>query len=223
MTAHPPAGRGTSPADDATITGRAPAGAPLSLRQELGRKALHVTSGAAPLAYAAGLTRTVMLAGLGLLCALALGVELARARLPAAERIFERTTGPLLRAHERRHLVGATWLLLAFLASVLLFPPRVAIAAMLGVALGDASAAVVGRGIGRVRLRGSVKSLEGSVACCLTTFLGAWLVAGLGPGESAVGALAATAAEWPARPFDDNMRIALATGAGILLWRLAFS
>ena len=176
-----------APADDATITGRAPAGAPLSLRQELGRKALHVTSGAAPLAYAAGLTRTVMLAGLGLLCALALGVELARARLPAAERIFERTTGPLLRAHERRHLVGATWLLLAFLASVLLFPPRVEIAAMLGVALGDASAAVVGLGIGRVRLRGSVKSLEGSVACCLTTFLGAWLVAGLGPGESAVG------------------------------------
>ena len=33
----------------------------------------------------------------------------------------------------------------------------------------------------------------------------------------------AAAAEHPRRPMDDNFRIALAVGCGILLWRMGFS
>ena len=202
---------------------REPAEADLSYRRELARKALHVGGMAAPLGYAAGVPRPAMLFALAGLSAVAVAIEVARARRADFARGFERATGPLLRAHERGAWAGATWMLLSFLASVALFPPRVAIAAMTAVALGDASAALVGRAWGRVRIAGSAKSLEGSVACCLTTIAGALWLARLDPASSLVAGLAAAAAEWPGRPLDDNLRIALATGSGILLWRLVFS
>jgi dolichol kinase len=200
-----------------------PAASDLTYRRELARKALHVGGMAAPLGYAAGVPRATMLFVLGALSVVAVAIEIARTRRAGFARGFERATGPLLRAHERTAWAGATWMLLSFLASVALFPPRVAIAAMTAVALGDASAALVGRAWGRIRIGGSSKSLEGSVACGLTTFLGALWLARLDPAASLVAAVAAAAAEWPARPLDDNLRIALATGSGILLWRLMFS
>jgi dolichol kinase len=178
---------------------------------------------AAPLGYAAGVPRPTMLFVLGGLSLVAVAIEIARARRADFAREFERATGPLLRTHERTRWAGATWMLLSFLASVALFPPRVAIAAMTAVALGDASAALVGRAWGRLRVAGSAKSLEGALACCLTTIAGALWLARLDVGSSLIAGLAAAAAEWPARPLDDNLRIALATGSGILLWRLAFS
>ena len=196
--------------------------APLSLRHELARKAIHVASVAVPVAYAAGLPRAVVAGALLLLLVAALLVELARATSARAGALFTRATGALLRAHEHRRISGATWLLAAFLGSALAFPRDVAVAAMCSVALGDAAAAIVGRWIGRRRL-GAHKSLEGSAACLAVVYLAARAVAGLGIAESLVAALAATLAEWPEGPLDDNVRMAGATGAGILLWRLAFS
>ena len=202
-----------------------PAVAPLTLRRELARKALHLTSVVVPLAYAAGLvTRRPLAALVLLLFGVALAVELGRARSERVRARFARATGALLRAHEHHRWAGATWLLGAFALSLLLFPRAVAVAAMWAVSVGDASAAVVGRTLGRHRLlAGSTKTLEGSVACAVATFVGASLVARLGPGASVVAALAAAAAEAPSRPLDDNVRVALAVGGGILLWRMAFS
>ena len=209
------AGPAASPADLAQVP-------PLSLGRELARKAIHISSVAVPIAYAAGLRGTVVAGALAALLAAALVVEVARTRSTRAGAMFTRATGTLLRAHEHRRISGATWLLAAFLGSTLLFPRDVAVAAMCSVALGDAAAAIVGRWIGRRRL-GARKSLEGSVACLAVVYLAARTVAGLGVAESLVGALCATLAEWPEGPLDDNVRMAGATGAGILLWRLAFS
>lgn len=220
----------------------------LTLRRELARKALHITSASVPLAYAAGLPRRALLASLAALLAVALVVELGRARSERVRAHFTRATGALLRAHEHHRWSGATWLLAAFLIAALLFPRDVAVAAMWAVALGDASAAVVGRWLGRHRLpaalaggfprssaassagssagsfaSGAAKTLEGSAACALAAFLGAALVARLGAGASVVAALLAAVAEAPARPLDDNVRVALAVGCGILLWRMVFS
>jgi dolichol kinase len=202
---------------------------PLSLRRELARKALHVTSAAVPVAYAAGLVPRVGLgAGLLALLAIALAVEAARTRSARVRAHFTRATGPLLRAHEHHRWAGATWLLAAFALAVWLYPAPVAVAATWAVSLGDASAAVVGRWLGRHPLAPRLaprlaKTREGSAACALVTFAGALWIARLSPGESVVAGLAAALAEAPARPLDDNVRVVLAVGVGILLWRLAFS
>jgi dolichol kinase len=197
----------------------------LTLRRELARKALHVTSAAVPIAYGAGLVpRAGLRAGLLALVVVALVVELARARSERVRAHFTRATGPLLRAHEHHRWAGATWLLVAFALAVWLYPAPVAVAATWAVALGDASAAVVGRWLGRHRLSPRLaKTVEGSAACAAVSFAGALWVARLPLGASVVAGLAAAIAEAPERPFDDNVRVVLAVGAGILLWRMAFS
>lgn len=195
----------------------------ISLRHEVARKALHLTSMVVPLAYAAGLPRPVIAWTLAALAAAAIAVELGRAGSPSVRRTVDLLFARLLREHERDRWSGATWLLLAMLAAVLLFDRATAIAALWAVSAGDAAAALVGRTWGRHRPGRSQKSLEGSVACAATTAAGIVLLTPLTPGAALVGAVAASLAEWPARPLDDNVRVTLATGCGILLWRLAFS
>ena len=195
----------------------------LSLRQELARKGLHLLSAAAPVAYALGLPRTVLVWGLAGLFVVALLVEVGRARSERVQTAFHRTAGPVLRPHEHTRWSGATWLLAAFLLSVLLLDRGAAIAALGAVALGDAAAAVVGRLGGRHLIADSDKSVEGSVACFVATFAGVMLVARLDISTSAVAAICATVAEALPVAVDDNVRVAAAVGTGILLWRLSFS
>ena len=207
-------------------------GAALALRHELARKTLHLGTVAVPVAYAAGMPRATLLAALLALALVALVVEMLRARHEASRAVFVRATGILLREHEHARWAGATWLLLAFLLAVAAFPRDVAIAAMVGVALGDAAGAVVGRAWSHRRAATAApavgktagKTWVGSAACLVATALGAWGIAGLGPAPALLAGTLAAAAERPriAR-LDDNMRIVIAVGAGILLWRIAFS
>jgi len=199
------------------------AGAPLALRWELTRKALHIVWAVVPVAYALGVRREIVLVGLALACSIAIIVEIARAWSVRFSALFHRRTGLLLRQHEHNRWSGATWLLLSFLVSVLIFDPPVAIAAMWAVAVGDSSAAIIGRTIGRHRIGRSAKTIEGSIACAIVTAAGALIVAQLAPLLSIVAGITAALGEWPAGPLDDNMRIGLAVGGGILLCRMAFS
>jgi dolichol kinase len=196
--------------------------APLAMRRELVRKALHLLSAAAPIGYAAGVPRAAVVVVLAVLAATAIAVEIARARLPTVHARVERSIGMLLRDAEHRAWCGATWMLLAFLAAAVWLPAPVAIAAMWAVAVGDALAALVGRWFGRHRL-GTLKSVEGSLACFVATLAGALVLARLGVASSIVAATAATAAEWPRRPLDDNLRIVLAVGCAVTLWQTVFA
>jgi phytol kinase len=192
------------------------------LRHELARKAVHVSSAAVPAAYAAGYPRAWLLGALAALVVVAIAVEVTRLRHAATARLFTRLTGPMLRAHEHARWSGATWLLASFALAALLFPPAIAVAAMLAVSLGDASAAIVGRWAGVLRARRGAstvgKTWVGSAACATVTALAALLVAGLTPGASAAAGLAAAAAERPDWPVDDNVRVALAAGIAAVLW-----
>ena len=195
----------------------------LTLRRELARKAIHLQSVAIPAAYALGVPRVLLLAVLLVLLVAALIVEIARRRSPHVRGGFTRLFAPLLRDHEHAGIAGATWLLLAFFLAVLLLPRQAAIAATWAVSIGDAGAALVGRWLGTRRWAASGKSLEGSTACLVLSFVGAWLVAGLPIVTSVLAAGLAAMAEWPSRPLDDNLRIAGVVGGGILLWQLVFT
>jgi hypothetical protein len=41
--------------------------------------------------------------------------------------------------------------------------------------------------------------------------------------EALIAGILAAVAERPSRPLDDNLRIAVSVGCGILLWRMGFS
>jgi dolichol kinase len=165
-------------------------------------------------------------------CAVALALELARARHGATRIVFTRVTGSLLRLHEHERWSGATWLLLAFLGAAVFAPREVAISAMWAIAVGDAAAAMVGRAAARRTGRrsrrvdgpnGSGKTLAGSAACFALTLAGALVVARVTVTEGLIAAAAATAAERPSTRLDDNLRVAAAVVGGILLWRIMFS
>lgn len=183
----------------------------LALRREFQRKALHASSVAAPLAYAAGLPTGLLLTTLGVLLGVALIVEAAR-RSPRGNARFTRAVGPLLRPAEAAGgVAGATWLLVAYTGLVAGCPAPVAISGMWAIGAGDAAAALVGRLIGRVRFPGG-KSLEGAFALAAVTAAGTWGLAGLPPLPATLVGLAAAAAEALPLPGSDNLRIGLAVG-----------
>ena len=193
----------------------------LSLRRELARKGLHLLSTAVPISYAVGLGRLVVIGVLSLALAVALGVELARFQNARARSMFQSRVGALLREHEWYASSGATWLIVALLVAAAAFPRDIAIAAMCAVALGDAAAAIIGRA-----LRGFAvdhKSFGGSAACFAASAIAARAIAGFRWPEALIVGVVAALAERPRRPMDDNLRITLAVGCGILLWRMGFS
>lgn len=194
-----------------------------SLQRELARKSLHILTVVIPLAYAAGFPRQTLIVVLAVLSAVAVAVELARVKHARTRAAFHRAVGHLLRSHEHDRWAGATWLLLSFLAVVLLAPRSVAITAMWAVAAGDAAAALVGRGITGRRPGHARKTLVGSAACFLVTLAGAVLIAALPPAEGLVAAATATAAEWPQGGVDDNIRIVGAIAVVLWVWRMMFS
>jgi dolichol kinase len=200
-----------------------PERAVLSLRHELARKALHLTSAAVPVAYAVGVPRDLLLALLGVLVLVALLVEMTRRRVALVRQAFVRATEPLLRAHEHHGLAGATWMLVAFALAVWLLPRDAAIAATWAVAVGDASAAIVGKSLGRVRFGSHGKSLEGALACLVATALGAAFVAKVGPAAALAAGAAAALAELPGRPLDDNLRVAAAVALAVTATQLVLA
>jgi len=182
--------------------------------QELGRKAIHLGALAIPVGYyfmAEPLGRAIIAA----LTGLAFVVEALRLNNPRIRSFFYIFFGRLVREHERYNLLGGTYLLLSSLICVYAFAKPVAVAALSFLIVGDSMAALVGRGIGRVRIFG--KTLEGSLACLVTCLIIAWIIPGLTWRVSLVGALMATLIELLPIPLDDNLRIPLAAGFAMTL------
>ena len=192
---------------------------PPTLAREAARKSIHLTSSAIPVSLALGAPHRLVEGVLFVCVAGALAVEVARRHSSRVEQSFTQLFAPLLRAREHAHVTGATWLLGAMLAAVLLLPRDIAIAATWAVAVGDASAAIVGMYFGRPRAQPSRKSLEGSTACMVVSMCGALLLARMPLAESILLGVVASIAERLPWPGDDNARIIVAVGATAWVWR----
>jgi dolichol kinase len=195
------------------------------MRRELARKAIHVSSTALPLLVWL-VPRPLAIAVLVPVAVLAVAVDVARHRIRPVRYHFLRHTRTMLRPHERRGLAGATWMALAYAAALLVFPKPVAVAAMLFNGLGDATAALVGKRWGRHRTRWG-KSWEGFAAGLvvdLAVGLGMWMIApaAVPLAGAMLGALVAASVEFAPLPLDDNVRVTLAGGAGIVLGAILF-
>ncbi len=196
-----------------------------SFLSELRRKAIHLSLIVLPLdillevlPWPRGRGQwTVLLAALTLA---AIAIDIVRVQEQRVRRVFRDIFGGLLREHEELGLLGSTYLLLAALLAVDLFPRPMAAAALGFTVLGDGLAAIVGKAWGRTRIfRKSVEGAAGGLAGCL-----AWAVflaaAGYLPwGVVLVGALVASLAELLPIPLDDNLAMTLFAGYAMrLLW-----
>jgi dolichol kinase len=189
--------------------------ASFDLAQELRRKSLHLAMVIAPLGLLVFPSFWDMVIYLG--TAVALLLDTLRLRVPIIGSLFLRHLGSFARVHEGGHLLGVTWFLVACSLCVLIFPPRIATTALLFVVIGDAAAALVGKGWGRPRWWG--KSLEGGLAC----FASCGLVGILVLDEVVVvllGAAVATVVEILPLPIDDNLRVPLLSGAAMAAWAM---
>jgi len=196
-----------------------------SFLSELGRKAIHLSFLILPLdllfevlPWPRGRGQWTLL--LILLASGALALDVLRLQERRVRRLFRDFLGGMLREHEELGLLGSTYLLLAALLAVDLFPRPMAAAALGFTVLGDAFAAIVGKAWGRTRIfRKTLEGVLGGLAACLAwaTFLAAtghlpWNVV-------LVGALVASLAEILPIPLDDNLAMTLMAGYAMrLMW-----
>jgi acyl phosphate:glycerol-3-phosphate acyltransferase len=183
----------------------------MSLLPEIQRKAIHLTFILVPLIYHYDLlSKTFIVRGLLLATLVSILFELARLHDARVRRFFRQFFSDLIRNHEHKQLLGSTYLLIASVLTIEIFSEPIAVAALGALILGDTAAALVGKTLGRVRI--FKKSLEGSAACFIVSFLFAWGVVGLDAQTAAIGMLTATLFELLPIPLDDNFRIPLSAG-----------
>lgn len=148
-----------------------------------------------------------------LLTAGAIALDLLRLHDQRVKRFFREFFGEMIREHEAFSLLGSTYLLLASLLAIEIFPQPIAAAALGYTVLGDALGALVGRAYGRHRFFN--KSVEGALGCfaaCLAWAAYVTLVAHVPMHVLVAGALVATVVEMLPIPLDDNLGITLAAG-----------
>ena len=114
--------------------------------------------------------------------------------------------------------MGSTYFLFSTILTILLFPKFIAITSLLILILSDTTAALVGKGIGKIHLFG--KTLEGSMAFFFTSLLIVWLYPNLNRLSGTLAALGGTLIELLPIRLNDNLSIPLVTGAIMLFGRV---
>jgi dolichol kinase len=117
----------------------------------------------------------------------------------------------LLKDKESGQITGSSYMLIGIVITLSLFEPAIACAALLFNALGDPAAAVVGKGIGRVRFSNG-KSLEGVLAMLAVCVAVGVSMIGFGLTAMA-GAVSASVMEFFTGKMDDNLTVPLVSGA----------
>ena len=137
---------------------------------EIFRKLIHISSLAIPLIYFFLIKdKNVMAAILITLTLISLLIDYARINREGFVKIFfQKHLKSALRPNELKgNLTGATWMLIGFTFSVIIFDFDVSVLALLFLSIGDAVAALVGRAlpIGKIWDKSISGSLSGFLVC----------------------------------------------------------
>ena len=191
-------------------------------KREFFRKTIHVSTLILPLSYRYLFhnDRKPTFIVLIPLTLIALVIEITRVKHKTVKRIFLDFFGLMLREHEFHDFTGATYMMISTLICIAVFPADIAFVAIAFLAIGDTLAALVGIPFGKRKLLGTDKSLEGSTACFIGTFIFALFF--LNPFIALAGAITATIAEIFPLPVDDNIKIPISAGIVMSLVNLIF-
>jgi len=137
---------------------------------EIFRKLIHISSLAIPLFYFFLIKDKIVMATiLIILTLISLIIENARLNQDGYVRFFfHKYLKSVLRSNELKgHLTGATWMLIGFTCSVIIFDSEVSVLALLFLSVGDAVAGLVGRvlPIGKIWDKSLSGSLSGFLFC----------------------------------------------------------
>jgi dolichol kinase len=193
-------------------------------RIEIIRKLIHLCSLSIPIVYWFVSKQTAITILVPLTAAFLI-VDLARHYHRQTGRWFYKVFGWLLRKKEQdertKRLNGATYVVIAALVCVLLFPKVIVVTSFAILILGDSTAALVGKRFGTHRFFG--KTFEGSLAF----FVSGLVVVALAPKVEyvfseyligAIGAAVGAAVELLAIHIDDNLLIPVSVGG--VMWLL---
>lgn len=189
----------------------------MRLTEELGRKAIHLSFLVVVLVYYYGVPKSIVRDVLLAATVVSIGIELLRLHEPRVRSFFRQFFGGLTRRHEKRALLGSTYMLIAAVISVEVFSRETAVAGLGMLVLGDTAAALVGRKWGRFHLFGSRKTLEGSLAFIAVSFAFSWGFVHLPWQVALTGSVVAAIFEFLPIPLDDNFAIPLSAGFAMKL------
>ena len=197
----------------------------IDYKNELLRKGIHLVSLSIPIIYYY-ITRELALMILVPLVIFSVATDLYRYQNDSFGKFFYKIFGFMLRDHEKDHskksLNGATYVLIAAVVTILIFPKIIAVTAFAILIVSDISAALIGRRFGKIKFLS--KSLEGTsaffISACVVILI-APKVIGL-PTEYLIGFIAAfvgAIAENISYGYaDDNLTIPLSVG--LTMWAL---
>ena len=147
-----------------------------TLASEFLRKLIHICSIVIPLTYLFYIKdKVLMIIILFILTLIALLIEYARRdQKNSIGYFFKKYFKPILRSNEKRgYFTGATWMLIGFTATVLIFENDVAVLALLFLSVGDSSAGIVGRifPLGKVWNKSISGFFAGLIFCIIFGFM----------------------------------------------------
>lgn len=195
----------------------------LTFKKVLWRKAYRMIGLAFPIIYVYH-EKIPMCITMGLFAAAAIILEWLRFRNTALNRVLRKIYNPIGKESEAFRLSGTTYFFIATALIFVIFPKYIAILATVYVLVGDASATLAGRGIGRIQLVGT-RTLEGTtafvVSCGLTGLLlrcvlGQQVMQPVSAGQIWCGALIGGLTEAMHSRLNDNLTVGLAVG--FVLW-----
>lgn len=202
-----------------------PSSSPGLFRQQqppIWRRLFHIIAGSSAPILGVFASQEVMVALLAVLAGVAITLEAARFSHEPLNRMLVRLLKPLLKRDEDHKVTAATFMIIASLGCFLFFDKGIAVAALLFLAVGDPTAALVGSRARGLRLWG--KSPWGtlamfSVAAALALIL--WSTDLASPlWALLVGGLVAAVAEILPLRLDDNATVPLISGGAMALMTL---
>ena len=131
---------------------------------EILRKILHISSLIVPLSYLLFIVdKESMLTYILIAIIIAFLIEISRIKFSNFQNIFNKYFGLMLRGEEKNgKITGATWMLLGWFTTILLFPIDIAVAALIFLSIGDAIAGLVGKTFPIYKVKD--KSISGTIA-----------------------------------------------------------
>jgi len=137
---------------------------------EIWRKLFHMVSLSIPIIYTFVSRQTAIIV-LTIITILAIIIDILIKKENIVQKIIFKIFGKLFRRFEMQNFVfnGATWMLISATLNVLLFPKLATITAFYVLVVSDASAALIGKSLGKTRFLN--KSLEGFLAFIFSGFV----------------------------------------------------
>ena len=181
----------------------------LTYHQEVLRKIVHISSsGIAILLWYFG--KDVLLPWILATAILFPILDCSRKYIPLLKELYFKLFGIITRPYEHQVLSGASWVFMGAGFTAYLFNEKVAVIALLVMSLSDSAAALIGIKYGTTRLFN--KSLEGTLAFFISTYLIIFLLSSASLMLLLITSITATAIELFSTPkYNDNILISVAT------------